>query len=282
MFGEAIIARSISSAKIEDSHGNRWQYLSRSDRHSKVACWAILFDLLHTCSLLREHVVAGKVAFGINHEMRDFKQDRKKNLDLVLCALHGDEGAVTTFSEYGARWGIVLEPNERVVLDSLPTLKQAPVANVFAALEAKACMTEHSKALPRLHDELASSHQTIHGDTGSCIAAGFVMINCADAFVSSDRNRKRVRGGNFVVNRHKQPAVAEKTPPGRDEDPAAERREGERLRRTRSHDGALCERRLARRHRRCGEQRTARYRALWLVCPPHLAPLQHQVRVDLD
>lgn len=210
MFGEPILTRSIGSARILDSHGNRWQYHSRSDRHSKVACWAILFDLLQTCALLREHVAAGKVAFGINHEMRDFKQDRKKNLDLVLCGSHG-EASSTTFAEYGTQCGVLLEPSEEEVLQALPVLRRAPVANVHVALEAKACMTEHGKALPRLHDELASSHQTIHGDTGSAIAAGFVMINCADSFVSPDRNRKRVRNDNFVINPHKQPFVAEKT-----------------------------------------------------------------------
>ena len=210
MFGEAIITRSIGAARIEDSHGNVWQYHSRSDRHSKIACWSILFDLLQTCSLLREHIATGKVAFGINHQMRDFKQDRKKNLDLVLCGSHGTPSKVT-FADYGAQCGIVLESGEKQVLEKLPPLRQAPVANVHVALEAKACMTQHVKALPRLHDELASSHQTIHGDTGSAIAAGYVMINCADSFISPDRNRTRVRKNKFVVNPHKQPAVAEKT-----------------------------------------------------------------------
>jgi len=211
MFGETILTRSISSARIPDQHGNRWQYHSRSDRHSKVACWAILFDLLQTCSLLREQVAAGKVAFGINHELRDFKQDRKKNLDLVLCASHGEAPKTKTFADYAAEWQVALQPDEAAILAQLPILRQAPVTNVLVALEAKACMTEHSKARPRLHDELASSHQTIHGDTSGAIAAGFVMINCADSFISPDRNRRRVREGKFAVNRHKQPAVAEKT-----------------------------------------------------------------------
>lgn len=71
-------------------------------------------------------------------------------------------------------------------------------------------MTEHVKAVPRLHDELSSSHQTIHGDTGGAIAAGFVVINCADTFISSDRNRKKTRVGKFVINQHRQPAAADK------------------------------------------------------------------------
>jgi hypothetical protein len=210
MFGEAILARSITAARIKDAHGNAWQYHSRSDRHSKMACWAVLFDLLQTCSLLRDQVAAGKVGFGINHEMRDYKQDRKKNLDLVLCTHQGAVSALS-FAAYGEGCGVILTPQETELLEKLPKMRQAGVTNVLVALEAKACMTEHVKAVPRLHDELSSSHQTIHGDTGGAIAAGYVLINCADSFISPDRNRKRVRGGKFIVNAHRQPAAAEKS-----------------------------------------------------------------------
>ena len=209
MFGEEILTRSISAARIKDSHGNVWQYHSRSDRHSKVACWVVLFDLLQTCSLLRDQVAAGKVCFGINHEMRDYKQDRKKNLDLVLCT-HQAAAANLSFADYGTECGVILTPEEAAILGRSPAMHQAGVSNVLVALEAKACMTEHSKAVPRLHDELSSSHQTIHGDTGGAIAAGLVMINCADTFISTDRNRKKVRAGKFVTNSHKQPAAADK------------------------------------------------------------------------
>jgi hypothetical protein len=209
MNGEAIIVRSLDAARIPDKFGNFWQYHSRSDRHSKIACWAIMFDLLRVCSLLREHVATGKVAFGINHELHDFKQNRKKNLDLVLCT--GRDQVVATFQEYGERNGIVLVGDEKRTLGTLPVLHRASVSNVLVALEAKACMTEHVKALPRLHDELSSSHQTIHGDTGGAIAAGYVIVNCADSFVSPDKNRKKIRSGRFEINQHKQPEVAART-----------------------------------------------------------------------
>jgi hypothetical protein len=209
LHGESIIARSIGAAQIPDKFGNFWQYHSRSDRHSKISCWAIMFDLIQRCALLREHVAAGKVAFGINHELRDFKQNRKKNLDLVLCT--GRDRIVATFEGYGVHNGVVLDSDEKAVLRSLPVFHRASVSNVLVALEAKACMTEHSKALPRLHDELSSSHQTIHGDTGGAIAAGYVLINCAETFISPDRNRRKIRKGKAAVNSHKQPAIALKT-----------------------------------------------------------------------
>src|SRR5262245_25808969 len=83
--GPDLLVRTMSKCTIVDSHDNRWSYHSRSDHHSKVACWGIVFDLLRTSRLFRSHVAAGHVAFGINVEMRDFKQDRKKKLDLVIC-----------------------------------------------------------------------------------------------------------------------------------------------------------------------------------------------------
>src|SRR3974377_1642679 len=65
--------------------GNLWQYHPRSDRHSKIACWSIIFDLLQEYSLLRNHLAARKFAIVINQPMGDFAQNRVKNLDLVIC-----------------------------------------------------------------------------------------------------------------------------------------------------------------------------------------------------
>ena len=73
MDGPAILARTMSVPSVVDEHGNTWQYHSRSDRHSKVACWVTMFDLLQHCALLRRHVAEGTVAFGVNHEFSDFR-----------------------------------------------------------------------------------------------------------------------------------------------------------------------------------------------------------------
>lgn len=148
------------------------------------------------------------MGFGINHELRDFRVNRKKNLDLVLCIGKPAGDASSTLADYGNELGVELSDAERAELDALPPLRRGAVSNVLMALEAKACMTEHVKARPRLYDELASSAQTIHGDTGSAIAAAFVMINSATDFVSSDRNKGRIKAGRFVRNLHKQPDVA--------------------------------------------------------------------------
>ncbi|HEX8436265.1 hypothetical protein [Archangium sp.] len=198
MHGPEILARTLSVPAAMGTKGERWQYHPRSDRHSKVACWGILFDLLQTSDVLAEHVRTGKVAFGINHEMVDFRLNRKKNLDLVLCT----PGTPVSGKRYGSfrglieRYGISPSKKEQRLLDSLPDVPEAPVGTVRIALEAKAAMTAHVKALPRLYDELNSSHATIHGNTELAVAVGLVMVNLSEQFQSP---------GLDAVSRHRQP-----------------------------------------------------------------------------
>ena len=81
-----------------------------------------VFDLLRTNQLLRRHVAAGFVSFGINHEMRDFVHNRRKNLDLVLCtpsaAAHkrGGRSLVSMVDDYE----IELSSPEAAALDACP------------------------------------------------------------------------------------------------------------------------------------------------------------------
>ena len=55
MRGPKILADSLTARHEEDTYGNSWQYHPRSDYHSKIACWGILFDLLVCSDLLRAH-----------------------------------------------------------------------------------------------------------------------------------------------------------------------------------------------------------------------------------
>ena len=89
MLGPRILVDSLVPRSAGFMHGNRWQYHSRSDHHSKVACWGLLFDLLRHCALLRDHAARGLVGYGLNHQMGDFRTGRKKNLDLVICRPRG-------------------------------------------------------------------------------------------------------------------------------------------------------------------------------------------------
>jgi len=215
-FGLGIIARSLSLATDGANgyaNGNQWQYHPRSDRHSKVACWAVFFDLLLRRGLLWKHIVDGKVGFGINHCMRDFQHDRKKDLDLVICrrsAPHS-QGGIRNLVDMVEAYNVVLSSEERLLLEALPDVPLTGVQTALIAMEAKAAFTEFGKARPRLYDELNSSHLTIHGDTDQAIAAGLAMINASETFVSPLRNPWRLGTQETVVNRHKQPKDTEIT-----------------------------------------------------------------------
>lgn len=210
MHGPEILVRTLTKPTREDRYGNRWQYHSRSDHHSKVACWGIVFDLLGTCPLLRRHVDTGKVFFGINHEMRDFEHDRKKDLDLVLCTTGSgadSKVSVDTLDTLVQAYDIELTADESTTLASMPILRRAAVGSVLMALEAKACMTAHQRALPRLYDELNSSHLTVHAASDQAIAAGFAMVNVADRYLSPDRNKRNLTSDpDWSI--HKQPRDA--------------------------------------------------------------------------
>jgi len=208
MHGPDILVRTLARPTRTDASGRAWQYHSRSDHHSKVACWGIVFDLMLNSPLLRRQVEAGTVVFGINHEMRDFVHDRKKNLDLVLCTPSGaaGRGSAQSLASLASDYEIDLTAAERAALDGLPRLERGPVGAVLMALEAKASMTAHQRALPRLYDELNSSHLTVHGANDQAIAAGFFMVNISSRYLSTDRNK--TPGAPDAWSEHAQPRDA--------------------------------------------------------------------------
>lgn len=197
--GPSILVRTMSIPRLMPS-GGLWQYHSRSDHHSKVACWGMLFDLLIESPVLREHVSSGAVIFGLNHEMRDFKHNRNKDLDLVVARPRGQSKRGLSFRALAQSYDLVLSSEESGLLESLPDVVYAEVGAVQLAMEAKACMTEHSKARPRLYDELNSSHETIHASADEALAVGFVMVNAAERFRSPSRGE---------ITEHRQPGVTE-------------------------------------------------------------------------
>jgi hypothetical protein len=209
MYGPDILARFLSAPSIiPDSYGQHWQYNSRSDRHSKVGCWGIAFDLLAQSGLMQLHARAGKIVLGVNHVMRDFQNDREKVLDLVIA--RPDKASPVngmTFRGLVGHYGIDLTAAQHTLLASLPDIVVAPVGAVLVSLEAKAAMTAHVKALPRLHDELNSSHLAIHGASSQALAIGYVQINSSDIFYSSVINSPRLEAGlPLKITKHRQPA----------------------------------------------------------------------------
>jgi hypothetical protein len=223
MYGPDVIARSISAIAIPDRFNNTWQYHSQSDRHSKITCWAIMFDLICNCSKLRQHIADAKVGFGINLKLHDFQTRREKVLDLVIATPSTSERIVpkkrgkivkrpiVNFVDIADEHEVKLTVKERAHLASLPELKAVAVGSVCVALEAKATMTAHIKALPRLHDELDSSHLTVHGHADHSVAAALVTVNMAQSFISPKMNQFDRATRAPVINAHDQPKSAQRT-----------------------------------------------------------------------
>lgn len=208
MHGPDILARFLSVPGPADKYGQHWQYNSRSDRHSKVGCWGVAFDLLAQSSLMRTHAETGKIVLGVNHEMRDFHTNREKVLDLVIARPASPvPDDAQTFRGLVDQYGIQLDLNEATALAALPDIKVAPVGAVLVALEAKATMTAHVKSLPRLYDELNSSHLAIHGASSQALAIAYVQVNNATSFLSSVINSERLSEGLAPkTSVHRQPA----------------------------------------------------------------------------
>jgi hypothetical protein len=143
--------------------------------------------------------------------MTDHATGRRKKLDLVIARPdHPSPAGSKTFAGLAEQFGISLSSDEQAALAALPELKVAPVSSVLVALEAKACMTEHVKALPRLYDELNSAHLCIHGSTKQALAIGYVQVNAATEFISPGRNPHRLAEGQIDVTTHRQPGVTER------------------------------------------------------------------------
>lgn len=213
MQGPSIIERTMSSARIFGSFPIETNYHPRSDTHSKVTCWAVLFDLLLTSPIIREQAKNGNLAFGVNHKIVDYSRAREKNLDLVLCRPnHEIKSKHRTFADLAEKYGLSLSPEQWELLGDLPDLREAGVGQVLVALEAKACMTEHGKAGPRLFDELNSSQQIVHGASSNSLAVGVVTINTADHFFSPTANKHLEHDASLerVYNQHSQPRDTER------------------------------------------------------------------------
>ncbi len=189
----------------EDRFGNTWQYHPRSDRHSKIACWTIALDLLSTSSTLQRHVTEGKVVFGVNHEMRDFANGRKKDLDLVLARPAGTSRTGRTLSSLTHKYGIVLRA-DAAALGQLPDPEEADVGAVLVALEAKACMTAHIKSL-RLDVNRLSASDATTAPVRSPTMAWWTMVNETSLSTASTASECRTRSPADVAGRGCRPRL---------------------------------------------------------------------------
>lgn len=169
----------------DKKHGRKvYRYHPRSDEHSKKLCQLVLDDLLRACPVLADHAKRRIIVGEINAKYV-FANGKVKNLDLALGT-----------------------PADPVVEPVRPTpIMSGRIASLRVSIEAKQCMTEHSKSKPRIFDELSSSHEIVHQGAAGAVAAGIVAINIASRFASPLRQKNK--RGPLEFTEHRQPAVAE-------------------------------------------------------------------------
>ncbi len=211
MDGPDILAQTLSTpAPTKGKKPGPWQYHSRGIRHSITSCWGVLFDLLGTSAVLREHIEHGKVVFGLDHEMRDYVADRAKNLDLVIARpTDRHERTGRTFRDLPDRYKMALNATQQGRLEVLPNPEEGPVGAPLLALEAKAMFTAFAKSYPRFYDELNSSHRAIHGSSNNTLAVGLAIINVAEEFISPILNPDYPTTGQAQYTKHNQPNDAQ-------------------------------------------------------------------------
>lgn len=202
MLGPQILARTMSKPTKKGKGAQAWQYHSRSDSHSKAACWTVLFDLMRECPVFLEHANTGKVGFAVNHVMVG---KLNKTLDLVICAVPPTRphSKRRSFADLVKVYNIQLTDEEAKQLANLPSLLEensGDISEVLIALEAKACMTEHGKSIPRLHAEILATGFLAKQAAPTCITASYTLVNAAPSFISPGSKRE--------INNHNQPADA--------------------------------------------------------------------------
>ena len=134
-------------------------YHPRSDEHSKILCMYVLEDLAEICQPLGEQLRRGEICYEVNHEV--FRRDgTKKVLDLVIGQ------PARPLEGQGMRRGNVTTPGIRI------------------ALEAKACMTKHTAAKPRLRDELTGAMRSAVEANPEAVVCGLSVVNLAPLFLS--------------------------------------------------------------------------------------------------
>lgn len=202
MLGPSIIARTMSVPTRRGGRDVAWQYHSRSDNHSKLACWTVLLDLMLECDVFRSAAEAGRIGFGINHVMVG---PINKTLDLVVTVAAPDRpaGKRLRFADLIERYGIELTEEQKARVSTLPPIfHDSPddVSEVAIALEAKACMTEHVKSIPRLHAEILATGYLAKRATPRCIVVSYSLVNASPTFVTPS--------GAGTLNKHNMPEDA--------------------------------------------------------------------------
>ncbi|HYC44840.1 MAG TPA: hypothetical protein VED01_05075 [Burkholderiales bacterium] len=129
-----------------------------------------------------------------------------KTLDLVVCAVPPTRsGRVRrSFIDLVEVYGIQITPAEQAILATFPPMleeRSDDVSEVLIALEAKACMTEHGKAIPRLFAEILATGYLAKLAAPRSITVSYTVVNAAQEFITTS--------GSTPTRQHNQPRDAQ-------------------------------------------------------------------------
>lgn len=141
------------------THLQQAGYHPRSDKHSNALGEAIVLDLLAACPLIAQRAAAGDVVYDLNFDLH--YGTAQWNVDLVL-------------GSPSANVGVPL---------GQPIVRAAP-STVHIALEFKAVMTEHRKAVKNRKRDMEAHHEHVHNYNTQAIAGGVVVVNASPTFHS--------------------------------------------------------------------------------------------------
>ena len=147
------------------SHLQAEGYHPRSDKHSNLLAELVVRDLLSFCEPMRKKARAGKLVYQLNQTLYTGTADW--NVDLVM----GEPPP-----------GSAPELREKEVA-------RTPPSTIQIALEIKAVMTEHRKAVKNRKRDFEAHHDHVHRYSNRAIAAGLLLLNGAKRFRSPLREK---------------------------------------------------------------------------------------------
>ena len=146
------------------AHLKQEGYHSRSNKHSNCFCECLVHDLLRNCADMKEQAAAGRLVYDLNFTI--FTGTSEWNVDLV-------------FGEPP----LEMQPPK----PDIAIVRTAP-STVQIAVEMKAVMTEHRKAIKNRKRDLEAHHDHVHRYSSRAIAGGVLLINSAPLFKSPLRS----------------------------------------------------------------------------------------------
>jgi len=139
-------------------------YHSRSDKHSNSLARGIVYDLIAHCPKIRQKAKNGELVYALNFTL--MAGTSEWNVDLVL-------GPPELGTEPPKGGTTILEQNP---------------SNIEIAVEIKAVMTEHRKAIKNRKRDLEAHHEHVHNYNNEAVAGGIIIVNSSSTFKSPLRN----------------------------------------------------------------------------------------------